>query len=128
AQASTEKFWRRHCFAVAFTKQEPTTDGSIEKKEQRKVATYSRCHKVMYPGKTGSPENHKKGYCSDGFKQKATTGDDLPPWPQPAGIFTGGSEFHPLLFLAAVRDVYEKVVMEENKDVEMEHEAFLLML
>jgi len=70
----------------------------------------------MDPVKTGSPENRKKGCCSDSFKQKAATGDDLPPWPQPAGIFTGGSEFHPLLFSAAVRDVYEKVVMEGNKD------------
>jgi hypothetical protein len=83
----------------------------------------------MYPGgKGGSPENHKKGHCSDGFKQKAPA-EDSAPWPQPAGLFTTGSEFHPLPFLAAVRDLYEKVVIAADAgNLGLEDEAFSIML
>lgn len=83
----------------------------------------------MYPGgKGGSPENHKKGHCSDGFKQKAPA-EDSAPWPQPAGLFATGSEFHPLPFLAAVRDLYEKVVIAADAgNLGLEDEAFSIML
>ncbi|KAJ7776621.1 hypothetical protein DFH07DRAFT_721722, partial [Mycena maculata] len=93
---------------------------------KRKPATCTRCKKVMYPG---GPENHKKGYCSDGFKQKAVNGDTLAPWPQPEGIFAVGSQFHPLSFLAAVRELYEKTVIEEDgSNLGLEEDTFSRML
>ncbi|KAJ6452711.1 hypothetical protein C8R47DRAFT_1256076 [Mycena vitilis] len=94
----------------------------------RKIAVCTRCNKVMYPGPPKSPENHKKGYCSDGFKQKPAA-LDAAPWPQPAVIFSTGSEFHPLPLLEAVRDVYEKLVVEADpQGLTIEHEAFATML
>ncbi|KAJ6497153.1 hypothetical protein C8R47DRAFT_1212691 [Mycena vitilis] len=130
-QNGDEKFWRTHCYAVALLKAEPVASGVSDKAENtssRKIAVCTRCSKVMYPGPTGSQENHKKGYCSDGFKQKPPAGE-VAPWPQPAGIFTTGSEFHPLPFLEAIRDVYEKVVVEaDSTSLTIEHEALALML
>jgi hypothetical protein len=90
---------------------------------QRKAATCTRCRVIMYPGKTNSPENHKRGYCSDGVQQKAKSGDFLPRWPQPPGIFTKGTHFHPLAFLSAIRSLYEKVT-DPGADITMEDEAF----
>ncbi|KAJ7841190.1 hypothetical protein B0H14DRAFT_2218996, partial [Mycena olivaceomarginata] len=124
------KFWSKHCFAVPLLKvEEADAQTKDEKPNARKVATCLRCNKVMYPGgKGGSPENHKKGHCSDGFKQKAPA-EDSAPWPQPAGLFTTGSEFHPLPFLAAVRDLYEKVVIAADPgNLGLEDEAFSIML
>lgn len=68
----------------------------------------------MYPGPTGAPENHKRGCCSDGVKSKPpdnTSSNYLPYWPQPNGIFSGGTSFNPQAFLSAIRDIYEKVVI-----------------
>ena len=87
----------------------------------------------MYPGPTGSSENHKKGYCSDGVCQKAkldSTDGPLPDWPQPLGIFTKGTSFHPLTFLSMIRELYDKVVEGALTEVEysMEDEAFSRLL
>jgi hypothetical protein len=87
----------------------------------------------MYPGPTGAPENHKKGYCSDGVQQKARAGESLPPWPQPLGVFVTGSHFSPLKFLLAIRDLYEKVsgghaVESSQTGSTMEDEAFAQLL
>src|SRR5258708_4465186 len=68
----------------------------------RQPATYKRCCTVMYPGPSGSAENHKRAYRSDGAKQQMapskqnqdppqTISYTLPKWPQPQGIFTNGS-------------------------------------
>ncbi|KAJ6484175.1 hypothetical protein C8R45DRAFT_931628 [Mycena sanguinolenta] len=128
SQKGSDSFWRRHCFAVGLVKSE---ESDLRKKDDksssRKVAACMRCHKVMYPGKTGSPENHKKGYCSDGFKQK-TSAEESTLWPQPAGIFSTGSEFHPVSFLAAVRNLYDKVVLQTGSNLSVEEEAFSVML
>lgn len=53
-----------------------------------------------------------------------------PEWPQPQGIFTGGKFFHPLEFLARLREVYEAVVVEREPqgDMPMENEAFVSLL
>jgi hypothetical protein len=86
----------------------------------------------MYPGRSGAPENHKKGYCVDGVRQKPKTGstDSLPEWPQPHGVFTNGTHFHPLVFLATVRELYDKVIdcAISDQDYSMEDEAFSRML
>jgi hypothetical protein len=97
----------------------------------------------MYPGPTGAVENHKKGYCSDGVKQtleQSRQNQDPPQpnqsvsiaspgWPQPSGIFTNGTHFHPVTFLHKIGEMYEKVVIEkESGDLLMEYEAFACLL
>jgi hypothetical protein len=53
----------------------------------------------------------------------------LPKWPQPQGIFTNGTTFHPIKFLANIRELYERVVVEKGSgDMLMEHEAFADLL
>ena len=61
----------------------------------------------MYPGPEGSALNHKRGYCSDGVKQ-VSKHEEIPPWPQPYGIFTTGKTFHPPAFYRTVQDIYER--------------------
>jgi hypothetical protein len=83
----------------------------------------------MYPGRSGASGNHKKGYCADGVRQKPkleSTDPTLPEWPQPPGIFTNGLIFHPLVFLATVRELYDKVIDRAigDQDYSMEDEAF----
>jgi hypothetical protein len=53
-----------------------------------------------------------------------------PPWPQPPGVFAGGVDFHPITFLAAVREVYEILVTRADtvETMSLEHEAFVKML
>ncbi len=67
----------------------------------------------MWAHGEGGSENHKKGYCSDGVKQKpaAVDGviDELPPWPQPNKIFTKGTHFWPKRFARMVRELYDVV-------------------
>jgi hypothetical protein len=81
----------------------------------------------MYPGPSGSPQNHRKGMCSDGVKQAMKNDVE---WPQPLGIFTSGTEFHPIKFLQVLRDVYETMVIRggDGRDSALEYEAFLKML
>ncbi|KIK74601.1 hypothetical protein PAXRUDRAFT_19707 [Paxillus rubicundulus Ve08.2h10] len=43
----------------------------------------------------------------DGVKQTSQK-DDLPPWPQPQGIFSNGCTFHPVTFLNTVKDLIER--------------------
>ena len=109
-RTQTDTFWKKHCHAVSFIK---TEDGPSQNAQAEKIVcdpprlttfnnyekpnscpaqstTCTRCKVIMYPGKTNSPENHKRGYCSDGVQQKEKSGDFLPRWPQPPGIFTNG--------------------------------------
>jgi hypothetical protein len=82
----------------------------------------------MYPGVPGALINHKKGYCADGVK--VTWKKDTPPeWPQPAGVFTKGTQFSPIEFLKTLREVYESVVngSGEGTNLSLEHEAFARM-
>lgn len=80
----------------------------------------------MYPGPTGSSENHKRGVCSDGVRQTAKS----IPWPQPQGIFDNGAEFRPIAFLQKLREVYEDIVVQgqQREDVPMEYQAFTALL
>ena len=104
----------------------------------------------MYPGPTKSPQNHKRGYCSDGCpvsfdrfakvkKEPATqaqsttaTKDSPPQYPQPDGIFSNGDSFNCIQFLQHVKDIYERAVMREQNqavsDFTIEDQAFALML
>jgi hypothetical protein len=88
-----------------------------------------RCCTVMYPSPSGSPENHRKGYCSDGVKQ-VMKNDDTPDWPQLQGIFESGMTFNPIKFLATVQTVYDTVFLQAQGDngLTMESEAFMKML
>ena len=93
---------------------------------QHKVAKCNRCHTVMYPGPTGSLDNHKRGYCSDGVKQSK----DGPLWPQPQGIFERGRIFHPLNFLRMLHEIHDAIVVKGGNggDSAMEYEAFLRLV
>jgi hypothetical protein len=79
----------------------------------------------MYPGPTGSPENHKKGICSDGASPSLKVAE----WPQPHGIFTNGTHFHPIPFLKVLHEIYDALIIRETRDaIPMEHEAFVRLL
>lgn len=98
----------------------------------------------MYPGGSGGPGNHKKGFCSDGAMQlpKKTGQNEDPPrddqpkshappaWPQPIGIFNNGNKFHPYVFLEKINEMYEKVVVDRDSgaDFVLEHAAFASLL
>ncbi len=97
----------------------------------------------MYPGGEGSGHNHKRGVCSDGVYSKAgkikrtingeviTVPQEEPPaWPQPAGIFSKGTCFHGASFLAAIEEMYERLVVKQDTDTEraMEYLALTSML
>ncbi|KAG1720846.1 hypothetical protein EDB19DRAFT_1917696 [Suillus lakei] len=73
------------------------------------------------------PNDH--GYCADGIKQVSKSGEDLPPWPQPQGLFSEGRTFHPHAFLTAVQHVYERVFSQGPGEMDMlETEAFVKLL
>ncbi|GBE83060.1 hypothetical protein SCP_0501060 [Sparassis crispa] len=97
----------------------------------------------MYPGLEGSEINHKRSYCSDGVKQRPskiqlmavggqiqTIEEDLPSWPQPLGIFTGGTTFNPDIFLETLRKMYDELVLkrESGGALSMEYAAFATLL
>ncbi|KAL6299496.1 hypothetical protein BKA93DRAFT_829872 [Sparassis latifolia] len=137
-RTKTEDFWKKHCNAVPLLK---SPDGN-GKKSQRKTNTCSRCKVIMWPGPEGSEINHKRSYCSDGVKQKPqkiqtvsgaqvkTVLEEPPQWPQPPGIFTGGTHFSPDIFLATLRSMYEQVVVkgEPGDERSMEYMAFAALL
>ncbi|KAJ7601836.1 hypothetical protein DFH06DRAFT_1351920 [Mycena polygramma] len=128
-------FWSKHCNAVSFVKLEPGIEGSSNggstssNGKARKQQTCARCLTVKYPGPKDSAENHKKVYCSDGFRTKIV-GDSAAPWPLPAGIFTKGMEFYPFTFLEQVREVYARLVIDgvTREDLSLEHDALMNLL
>ncbi|KAG1841954.1 hypothetical protein F4604DRAFT_1597732 [Suillus subluteus] len=115
---NSESFWRHHCSVVSLVKEE----------SGKKMC--SRCQTIMYLGPENSPLNHKKGYCADGVKQSSkTAGEELPPWPQPRGIFSEGRTFHPHMFLSTVQCVYEHVFMQGPGETDLlETEVFSKLL
>ncbi|KAG2060562.1 hypothetical protein BDR06DRAFT_863791, partial [Suillus hirtellus] len=93
AKRNNETFWCHHCSVVPLVKEE-------QGKKPQKAQTCSHCQTIMYPGPENSPLNHKQGYCADGIKQVSkNSSEDLPPWPQPQGLFSEGHTFHPHAFL-----------------------------
>jgi hypothetical protein len=72
----------------------------------------------MYPGPSGSKENHRRNCCADGVKQQPTSpGEPLPPWPQPHGIFTDGQYFHPRAFLHCVQKAFEFLIIRPSSTI-----------
>ncbi|PIL30720.1 hypothetical protein GSI_06888 [Ganoderma sinense ZZ0214-1] len=115
SQSGSTTFWTRHCNAVDLS-----TPGKHKGKQvapakpiTRKPNTCHRCLSIMWARGEGDSENHKKGYCSDGVKQKPACVDgiveELPPWPQPNEIFSKGTHFWPLRFTRTVRELYDMV-------------------
>lgn len=97
----------------------------------------------MWAGPEGAHTNHKKGYCSDGVKQKPpkfektllggqkiSALERLPPWPQPSGIFSLGTTFYARRFFEAVQELHDKVVVQNDMggDRAMEYLALSAML
>ncbi|KAI1790224.1 hypothetical protein LXA43DRAFT_973740 [Ganoderma leucocontextum] len=137
SQSGSTDFWERHCNAVHLV-QGKASKGKGKVTQQvlsaRKPHTCHRCLSTMWAGGEGGRENHKRGYCSDGVKQKPTAVDgvteELPPWPQPNGLFTKGDTFWPKRFAHAVRELYDNVVVshEFGGIKMMEYMAFADML
>ncbi|KAG1764260.1 hypothetical protein EV702DRAFT_1014433 [Suillus placidus] len=125
SKSNNETFWRYHCSVVPLVKEVVLPwSGS-----PRKAQTCSRCQTIMYPGTENSPLNHKRGYCADGVKQVSKSGEDLPPWPQPQGLFSEGRTFHPHAFLTAVQRIYERVFSQGPGEMDiLETEAFAKLL
>ncbi|KAI0698413.1 hypothetical protein C8T65DRAFT_581918, partial [Cerioporus squamosus] len=132
-------FWYEHCYAVPLR----ISNSGEGATEDRKVHTCTRCKMIMYPGGEGSAHNHKRGVCSDGVYSKARAvkrkvdgnvvkvhQEDPPAWPQPAGIFSNGTSFHAAAFLAAIEEMYERLVVKGDTDTErtMEYLALTAML
>ncbi|KAI1784492.1 hypothetical protein LXA43DRAFT_901509, partial [Ganoderma leucocontextum] len=130
-------FWERHCNAVNLVPGKPSKGkGKITQQalSTRKPHTCHRCLSTMWAGGEGGRDNHKKGYCSDGVKQKPVAVDgvmeELPPWPQPNEIFTKGDTFWPKRFTRAVRELYDTVIVGNDLGgtKAMEYMAFADML
>ncbi|THH00509.1 hypothetical protein EW026_g2025 [Hermanssonia centrifuga] len=116
-KTGTAGFWEQHCKAVPLGKDMDLKDPC----KTRKAMVCTRCMQIMYPKPSGSPENHKRGICSDGapvnFKAKAGDTEPLdvvPPWPQPVGIFSRGLEFHPLAFLSTIWHLYQQIAVDKS--------------
>ncbi|EIW64988.1 uncharacterized protein TRAVEDRAFT_159779 [Trametes versicolor FP-101664 SS1] len=115
-------FWREHCHAVPLGKTQGGSKVNGQSKKLRKNHTCARCKTIKYPGPEGSDLNHKKLYCSDGVRQAAQKVKTLigsqpvdvleepPPFPQPSEVFTNGTHFHPIRFISAVQELYERVI------------------
>lgn len=101
----------------------------------------TRCKTLMYPNPSskakgiqaqrapGGAENHKKLMCSDGAPIEANKlVKEVPPWPQPSGIFSLGTHFAVMPFLHAIQDLYQAVVQDEvtppDLNVEMQASLF----
>ncbi|KAL6307929.1 hypothetical protein BKA93DRAFT_726473, partial [Sparassis latifolia] len=126
SKSNGETFWREHCGAV------PGLVKVDKGSSKTSTHTCSQCKAIMWPGPEGAGNNHKKGYCSDGVMQKAKFMDkEHPPdWPQPRGIFSNGTTFHPGKFLAVIRELYDCMVVKGSTggDRAMEYNAFTALL
>ncbi|EIW74127.1 hypothetical protein CONPUDRAFT_140629 [Coniophora puteana RWD-64-598 SS2] len=122
SKSNSETFWKHHCEAVHLIKEDPD-------KRSRTPATCTRCLTVMYPGGLSPTGNHKKGVCGDGVRQIRKDNEELPPWPQPQGVFTRGEHFHPAVFLKTIQQVYERTFVRSSGESEvLEAEAFANMV
>ncbi|CCM06468.1 uncharacterized protein FIBRA_08733 [Fibroporia radiculosa] len=56
--------------------------------------------------------------------------EELPPFPQPEGIFTRGTHFHPKQFLVTLEAMYDELVVREKSGGECstEYGAFASMI
>lgn len=97
----------------------------------------TRCQCLMYPYSKNSPDNHARGYCSDGgpvwsltSKAKNKPRDRSPPFPLPAGLFKKGKEFDPIKLLENLRSLYTKIATcyVTATDLNPEESAFLKLM
>ncbi|KAH9940973.1 hypothetical protein B0H21DRAFT_697284 [Amylocystis lapponica] len=133
-----------HCGAVQLIRSNGSETKKVHHQTElsRKTNTCTRCKTIMWLGLEGANINHRKGYFSDGVPQKPkkvekVIGDksesifeELPPWPQPHGIFSGGNQFSPGAFLDAVQQMYMQLVVEKDTggELSMEFCAFAALL
>ncbi|OBZ70680.1 hypothetical protein A0H81_09184 [Grifola frondosa] len=136
-----------HALMDKLGKVEPQVLGHVQRPEdgedqKRKTHTCTRCKMVMYPGPEHSAANHKKLYCADGVRQKPKVIErtlngvvqkvieELPEYPQPAGLFTHSTHFHPKIFLAYMVDLYTHLIAHSGPGSEkaMEDAAFAALL
>ena len=88
----------------------------------------------MWAHGEGNSENHKKGYCSDGVKQKMVTIDGIPeellPWLQPNNIFMRGMYFWLKHFCRMAHELYNTIIDSNTTGGMrvMEFKAFMDML
>ena len=88
----------------------------------------------MYPGPEKAIINYKHSLCADGVKLKPKDGEALLPWPQPKGVFSGGTTFHTHTFLNTTKQVYDQFVSgvpagcAEQALLTLKAEAFAAML
>ncbi|KAI1781856.1 hypothetical protein LXA43DRAFT_977872 [Ganoderma leucocontextum] len=139
SKSGSTTFWKNHCLAVDLSMPGKRAKGKGKliapaKPITRKPNTCHRCLSIMWAHGEGNSENHKKGYCSDGVKQKLAPVDgiieELPPWPQPNDIFTKGTHFWPKRFTRTVRELYDMVTDGDrlSSPKAMEYAAFADML
>ncbi|KAI1785508.1 hypothetical protein LXA43DRAFT_899656 [Ganoderma leucocontextum] len=134
AQSGSMDFWTHHCNTVNLVQGKPSKGKGKVTQQARKPHTCHCCLSTMWAGGEGGHDNHKKGYCSDGVKQKPVAVDgvteELPPWPQPNRIFMKGDTFWPKRFTRAVRELYNTIVigLDHGGIKSMEYTAFADML
>ncbi|KAH0839387.1 hypothetical protein J3R83DRAFT_100, partial [Lanmaoa asiatica] len=69
-----------------------------------------------------------RGFCADGIKQTSKV-KELPPWPQPHGLFTEGWTFHPITLLDILKQIIEHAIMDVPCTLTtMEDEAFTTLI
>ncbi|KAH0835795.1 hypothetical protein J3R83DRAFT_9647, partial [Lanmaoa asiatica] len=76
----------------------------------------------------GSVLNHRHGFYADGIKQTSKV-EELPPWPQPYGLFTEGRTFHPIALLDILKRIIEHAIMDVPHTLTtMEDEVFTTLI
>ncbi|KAF7796643.1 hypothetical protein EIP86_007825 [Pleurotus ostreatoroseus] len=129
SKSGDEDYWRKHCSVVSLGAN-AVEKSNETKKKNRKPQTCSRCKMIKYVAALGSQANHKKHHCSDGVKSTHQT-DPPPRWPQPAGLFSNGTHFHPIVFLENVHRLHEynaNGYLDGQTAMPMELAAFAHML
>ena len=76
--------------------------------------TCHRCHVLKHANGRNNPNNHKLKHCADGVQSKNVR-EPPPPFPQPPGVFSNGTEFHPIKFLEALHRLNGYSGSEEDK-------------
>ena len=95
--------------------------------QPRKPQQCNRCHRKKYGNGIGGEGNHKKKYCDDGARTRDDS-DSPPAWPQPAGVFSEGTYFHPLVFIETLRRFHGTGAENDCNIDQMERRAFIDMV
>ncbi|TFY82217.1 hypothetical protein EWM64_g1796 [Hericium alpestre] len=124
SQSGKLKFWTENCAAVLLLNEEQTS--RLKKSKKCMPQRCHRCKTLKYSCGVRGKGNHRRDCCSDGACSNLNVPDKPPPWPQPEGIFEAGKMFHVMPFFAAVRTLYETLVLrgEHISTLALEYEAF----